>query len=76
MFTKWIIEGLEGYSFGEDYNLYKDPYTDSGNNYRDWRLIKTQYPNRWRINNEWYSKTQLKTRIIKDPNPREIFKTK
>jgi len=37
-----------------------------------WRLIKKQYPNRWRLNNEWYSKNQLRPKLYLNPNPEII----
>ncbi len=75
MFTKWIIKGIKGFSFSEDGKLYKDPYEDSMGRFRDWRELKQQRSN-WKLNGEWWSKIQLKPKLIIDPNPREIFKTK
>jgi hypothetical protein len=74
MFTKHIIniEGLEGFRFADDGNLYRLPYTKDKRSY-GFRLIKMQYSNRWRINNEWYSKNQLRGNLIKDSNPMLIY---
>ena len=77
MFTKYKIniEGLEGYRFTADGDLYKMPFTRNKRSY-DFRLIKIQNPNRWKIEGEWYSKRQLRPKLIEDDNPIEIYKVK
>ena len=73
MVTKWKIKGIEGYRFGEDKNLYKLPFK-TNKRYYDVRLIKEQYGNRWKINGKWHSKRQIKSKLIPDDNPIELFK--
>ena len=72
MLSKWKIEGIDGYRFGEDKKLYKLGFLSNGKHYET-REIKKQYPNRYRINNEWWSERQLKTKIVLDPDPIELF---
>ena len=72
MFTKWKIKGIDNYVFGEDGNLYKLPFEKNGKSY-GLRLIKKQYPNRYRINNEWYSQRQLKHKLYLDEFPIKLF---
>lgn len=68
MFSKWRIEGIDGYVFGEDGNLYRLPFESGTKNY-GLRKIKMQHPNRWLINGEMWSKDQLRPKLIKDENP-------
>jgi hypothetical protein len=75
MFSKWKIQGIEGYVFGEDKKLYKLPFESNGK-YYDLREVKKQHPNRYWINGEWYSERQLKPKLILDDNPIELFKIK
>ncbi len=72
MKSKWKIKGIDGYVFGEDGKLYKLPYVYNGKNYGI-REIKKQYPNRYRINNTWYSEKQLRDKLILDENPILLF---
>ena len=71
MFTKWLIEGLENYVVTDSGDIYRKPIIKNNKSY-SWRLIKKQYPNRWRLNNEWYSKTQLRPKLYLNPNPEQI----
>lgn len=73
MFTKWIIEGIDGYRFGEDGELYRLPFERNKRSY-DWRRIRKQYPNRWLIKGEMWSQDQLRPKLRLDPEPLEIFK--
>jgi len=75
MVSKWRIEGIEGYVFGEDCKLYRLPFRSGRNNFGV-REIKKQYPNRYRINGEWWSEKQLKDKLYIDESPIELFKTK
>ena len=68
IYSKWLIKGIPNYCFGSDKEVYKLPF-QSGRNYFGLRKLKKQYPNRWRINNEWWSETQLKDKIYLNPNP-------
>lgn len=74
IFSKWIINGIDGYVFGSDKELYRLPFK-SGRNHFGLRKLKMQYPNRWKINGEWCSKRQLWSRIALNPKP-EILITK
>lgn len=74
MLSKWIIKGLDSYLIGEDKNIYKKPFTsEKGKRNYPFKLVKMQYPSRWRLNGEYWSKAQLKQHIKKDPNPVEIY---
>ena len=75
MRTKHIIniEGLEGFRFGEDKNLWRLPYTKNKRSYT-FRMIKLQKSNRWILNGVAWSKRQLEGKITKDLNPIEIHK--
>lgn len=73
MFSKWKIQGIEGYVFAEDKKLYKLPFISNGKHY-DLREVKKQHPNRYWINGEWYSERQLKPKLILDDDPIELFK--
>ena len=77
MFTKWRIDikELSDYRFDEDGNLWKKPFTRKKRSY-SWRMIKIQYPNRWKIGKVYYSQMQLRPHLIEDENPIEIYKTK
>ncbi len=72
MKSKWKIKGIDGYVFGEDGKLYKLPYLNKDKAYGI-REIKKQYPNRYRINNTWYSEKQLRDKLILDENPILLF---
>jgi hypothetical protein len=74
MFSKWRIEGIDDHVFGEDGKLYKLPYHKDGR-YYGIREIKMQHPNRYRINNEWWSKRQLKHKIYLDEKPVKLYET-
>ena len=75
MFTKWKIniKGLENYRFTDNGDLYRLPYKSNKNSY-GLRKIKMQYPNRWRMNGAWWSKDQLRLKLIEDNNPIEILR--
>lgn len=75
MKTKHVIniEGLEEFVFADDKMLWKRPYTKNKRNY-GWREMKLQTSNRWILNGVPWSKRQLKGKLIKDPNPIEIYK--
>jgi hypothetical protein len=68
VFSKWLIKDINGYCFGSDKELYRIPFK-SGRNHFGLRKIKKQHPNRWRINNQWYSERQLKSKLYLNPNP-------
>lgn len=72
MFSKWRIKNIDGYVFGENKKLYKLPFK-SNNKYYSLREIKKQPPNRYRINNEWWSEKQLRNKIYIDNNPIELY---
>ena len=72
MKTKWKIKGIDNFRFGEDKNLYKLPY-NSNKRYYGFRLIKMQYGERWKIDGKWWSKRQLKDKLIKDDEPLIIY---
>lgn len=73
MVSKWKIKGLGGYVFGENKKLYRLDFESKGK-YYGIREIKKQKGNRYRINNQWYSERQLKSRIYLDDNPVELEK--
>lgn len=77
MFTKYKIDikGLELFRFNIDGDLYRLPYTEGTRSY-GFRLIKMQYSNRWRIRDQWYSKRQLRDKLILDDSPVMIYSTK
>jgi len=68
IFSKWIIEGIPGYVFGSDKELYRLPFATWPNHYR-LRRIKKQPGRRWKILNEWWSERQLKRKIRLNPEP-------
>jgi hypothetical protein len=72
IFSKWLIQGIEGYCFGSDKELYKLPFK-SGRNHFGLRKIKKQYPNRWKLNGNWWSEKQLQGKIYLNPNPEKII---
>jgi hypothetical protein len=73
MLSKWKIKNIHNYVFGEDKKLYKLSF-ESNNKHYEVREIKKQYPNRYRINGQWWSERQLKPKLILDTNPIELFK--
>ena len=73
IFSRWLIDGLEGYCFGSDKQLYRLPFR-SGLNHYGLRKLKMQHPNRWKINGAWWSKRQLLRKIYPNPNPEVIVK--
>lgn len=75
MFSKWKIKGIENYVFGEDKKLYKLPYVENKRAY-GLREIKKQYPNRYKINGNWLSERQIKSRLYLAPNPIELITEK
>jgi hypothetical protein len=68
MKSKWMIQGLDNYRVGEDGNIYKLPFS-SNFKYYETRLVKEQYPSRFRLNDEWYTKKRLRKLLVKDTNP-------
>lgn len=72
MRSKWIIEGFKDYKIGEDGNIYKLPFFSKGKWYQC-RVVKEQYPNRFRLNNSWWTKEQLRGKIKKDLNVSQLF---
>ena len=74
IFSKWLIKGIPNYCFGSDKEVYKLPFK-SGRIYFGLRKLKKQYPNRWRINDEWWSESQLKDKIYLNPNPETLIES-
>lgn len=74
MKTKHVIniKGLEGFVFGDDKHLWKRPYTKDKRSY-GWRKMKLQVSNRWILNGIPWSMRQLKGKLIRDPDPIEIY---
>jgi hypothetical protein len=68
MVSKWRFIGLENYVVGEDNKIYKLPFT-SNKRYYNFREIKEQYPQRFRLNGSWYTKQLLRKKLQKDLNP-------
>lgn len=75
MVSKWVIEGFKEYKIGEDGNIYRLPFFSNGKWYQC-RLIKEQFPNRFRLNSTWGTKNQLRHKIKKDLNPTRLFAEK
>lgn len=71
MFSKWKIKGLEGYVFDKNGVLYRLPYEKDKKAY-NLREIKMQYPNRYRINGDWWSRKQIKPLLYLDESPTEL----
>jgi hypothetical protein len=59
VFSKWIIEGLPGFVFGSDKELYRLPFQSWPNHY-GLRKLKKQKGNRWKFDGNWLSQRQLK----------------
>ena len=76
MNSRWLInkKGLENYVIGEDKNIYKRPSVSIDGRHYHFKLVKEQYPNRFRLNRVYWSKNQLKHLLIKDKDPVEIYK--
>jgi hypothetical protein len=72
VFSKWIIEGLPGFVFGSDKELYRLPFQSHPNHYA-LRLIKLQSGNRYKLNGVWWSQRQLKPKIKRNTNPHPLF---
>jgi hypothetical protein len=74
MNSKWIFtnEKLQEYVIGSDKKVYKKPFV-SHKRYFGYREVKMQYPERYRLNGQWWSKAQLKQHIALNPNPEIIF---
>jgi hypothetical protein len=66
VFARCLIDGIEGYCFGSDKNLYRLPFS-SGKNHYGLRKLKKQHPNRWKINGQWWSERQLLSKIYRNP---------
>lgn len=75
MKTKWIIQGLPNYRVAEDGNIYRLSF-QSGDRWYEVRLIKEQYPHRFRLNNSWWTKDQLRNKLKLDESPIIIFEEK
>jgi hypothetical protein len=77
MFTKWLIniKALKNYRFDENGQLWRMPYIDKNKKHRDWRKINMQYPNRWKVGKQYYSKTQLKPHLSIDNERIKIYET-
>ena len=75
IFSKWLIQGIEGYCFGSDKELYRLPFK-SGRNYFGLRKLKKQPMNRWKIDGKWWSERQLKTKIYLNPDPELLIANK
>lgn len=75
MKSKWIIQGLDNYRVGEDGNIYKLPFL-SNLKYYETRLVKEQYPSRFRLNNEWYTKKRLRKLLVNDTSPIVLIEEK
>ena len=71
--SKWLIEGVEGFCFGSDKELYRLPF-QSGRNHFGVRRIKRQDKNRWKIKSVWWSERQLRGKIYLNPNPEVIIR--
>lgn len=72
VFSKWIIDGIPGYVFGSDRELYRLPFASWPNHY-GLRKLKKQPGKRWKINNDWWSERQLKRKLKKNPNPEVLI---
>ena len=74
IFSKWIIEGLDGFVFGSDKELYRLPFQSYPNNY-GLRKLEKQAGNRWKVNSNWISARQLKKskRIKINLNPEVLI---
>jgi|VirMetMinimDraft_7_1064189.scaffolds.fasta_scaffold380913_1 hypothetical protein len=70
MNSKWVFKNdkLKDYVIGSDKKIYKKPFS-SHKRFFGYREVKMQYPERYRLNNEWWSKSQLKQHIVLDQNP-------
>ena len=75
MNSKWVFKNdkLKDYVIGSDKRIYKKPFS-SHKRFFGYREVKVQYPERYRLNGEWWSKKQLKQHISLDPNPVEIIR--
>lgn len=75
MKSKWVftIEKLNSYCIGEDENIYRKPLL-KGKRAFSARQISKQKPNRYRLNNEWWSEKQLRKLVKLDLSPFEIKK--
>ena len=72
VFSKWIIEGIPGYVFGSDKELYRLQFATYPNHY-GLRKLKKQTGKRWRINNDWWSERQLKRKLKKNSYPKVLI---
>ena len=65
--SKWKIniDGLDLFVFGSDNELYRLPHVKNNRSYC-LRKIKMQYPSRWIIYGEAYSKNRLRGNLIRD----------
>lgn len=70
--SKWLIQGIDGFCFGSDKELYRLPFKSS-RNYFGLRKLKKQPKNRWKINGKWWSEKQLKSKIYLNPDPKIII---
>lgn len=75
IFSKWIIDGLPGFVFGSDKELYRLPFQSWPNHY-GLRRIKKQSGNRWKLDSDWWSQRQLKRKLRINPNPEILIEPK
>lgn len=73
VFSKHLIQGIEGFCIGSDKNLYKFPFQSGKNYYGLKRISEDQKNNRFRINGKWWSKKQLKNKLYLNPKPEIIL---
>jgi hypothetical protein len=71
--SKWIIEGLPGFVFGSDKELYRLPFKSWPNHY-GLRKIAKQSGNRWKLDGIWWSQRQLRSKIKINQSPEILIK--
>lgn len=72
MKSKWVIEGFDQYRIGEDGNIYRLPFFN-GKKWYQCKVVKEQYPNRFRLAGTWWTKDQLRGKIKRDLSPVQLF---
>ena len=73
--SKWIIEGLPGFVFGSDKELYRLPFQSWPNHY-GLRKIAKQSGNRWKLDGIWWSQRQLKNKLALNLSPEVLIDVK
>jgi len=73
MKSKWKIKGIDNYVFDEYNNLYKLGFKDASGKYQKTKKVLKQYPNRYRIKNDWYSEAVLLKKRFLDPKPIDLI---